>query len=202
MMRKGRPPAIPVAERKELVFKAAERLFASNGYEKVRMIDIAESSGMAKKTLYVLFKDKEALLTELIGSSYVWSEVDFGSERPDPVEELHARLRAVIAHVLSPRHVTLCRLAISESLAINGIAETFQELGFVRSRRSLIATIEKIPPRRMRCDLPADILSGMLYGATCAHRLMGALLTGQAPDLHAANRDAELVMARLFKAPE
>ncbi|WP_210275254.1 TetR/AcrR family transcriptional regulator [Martelella soudanensis] len=190
---------MPAEERREMVFQAAERLFAESGYEKVRMIDIANATGMAKKTLYVLFNDKQELLRELVASSFVWSDVSFDSKKADPVEELSARVRDVIAHVLSERHINLCRLAISESIGIEDLAITFHEMGLVRSRNALIATIDKIPAGRRQYDIPSDLIAGMLYGATCGHRLMTALLTGELPSLREAEAAGNLVIGQMFK---
>src|SRR3546814_1841525 len=68
MTRTGRPLAMPAEERKKEVYVAAEKLFGERGYEKVTMTEIAAQAGMSKKTLYVYFADKEALLTSLVAS--------------------------------------------------------------------------------------------------------------------------------------
>lgn len=64
-------------ERRERIFAAAEGLLCEQGYERVSMAAIAAAAGMSKKTLYLLFRDKE----ELVRSSCIWPEPAPGGER-------------------------------------------------------------------------------------------------------------------------
>lgn len=200
MARTGRPLAMSTQERKATVFAAAEALFAERGYEKVTMIEIANAAGMSKRTLYLLFADKNELLRELIDSSYIWPEHAFDTADADAVDALRLRLRVMIEHVLSPRHIGLCRLAISESPTNHGLADAFMAMGIGKSRALLIQSIESIPPQRRVLDLPPDIIAGMLYGATCGLRLTRALLMGGQPDLDDACATADTVVAGTFHA--
>lgn len=47
--------------KKEQVIEAARQLFGEYGYRKVSMDEIAEKSGVTKKTIYTYFKDKNDL---------------------------------------------------------------------------------------------------------------------------------------------
>ena len=187
-------------ERKALIYDAAERLFGERGYEKVTMADVATATGMSKRTLYLMFTDKEALLKGLIASSYIWPEGAFQGENGDRVEELRLRLRVIANHVLSARHINLCRLAIGESVGIEGLAGAFLEMGIGRSRDSLIQSIARIDKSRARLDLPPQVIAGMLYGATCAFNLMNALLTGARPDLAQVYETIDAVVDQTFDA--
>lgn len=51
--------------KREAVCRAGEALFASRGYAGTTMAEIAREAGVAVGTLYTLFPDKRALLTEL-----------------------------------------------------------------------------------------------------------------------------------------
>jgi AcrR family transcriptional regulator len=199
MARTGRPLAMTADERKAAIYAAAERLFGERGYEKVTMADIAAEAGMSKRTLYLMFTDKEALLKGLIASSYIWPEGAFQGEDEDRVAELRLRLRVIANHVLSERHINLCRLAIGESVGIEGLAGAFLEMGIGRSRESLIQSIARIDKSRLNLDLPPHVLAGMLYGATCAFNLMNALLTGAEPDLAKVYETIDTVIDRTFK---
>lgn len=196
----GRPPAMAVEDRRGAIYSAAERLFGERGYEKVTMSDIAAEAGMSKKTLYQLFADKEALLRNLIASSYIWPEDAFEAKAGDQIAELRLRLRVIANHVLSDRHIKLCRLAIAESFGAKGVPDAFLEMGIGKSKESLVQTIEKIDRKRFVLDLPPAVLGSMLYGATCAFNLMRAILTDTKPDLKSVYAAIDQVIEKMFKA--
>ncbi|MEJ2635525.1 MAG: TetR/AcrR family transcriptional regulator [Calditrichia bacterium] len=54
---------------KSRIFFAAAELFATHGYDRVSIRQICETVGVGKPTLYYYFRDKEALLNELIAYS-------------------------------------------------------------------------------------------------------------------------------------
>jgi TetR/AcrR family transcriptional regulator, mexJK operon transcriptional repressor len=198
MKRTGRPPAMPAQARREIVYAAAERLFCEQGYDTVTMTDIATASGMAKKTLYAIFDDKEALLRELIGSSYIWPVAALDSREQDAVKELKLKLEVIANHVLSPRHINLCRLAIGESIRMDGLADAFYEMGIEKSRASLIQTLAKIDRARLRVALPPEMMAGMLFGVSCGLPLMSALLSHSQPDIRKAHRQIAKAIGEMF----
>jgi TetR/AcrR family transcriptional regulator len=53
-------------QRREYIIDAAEKLFFSKGYDNVSMNDIAEAVEMNKATLYLYFKNKEALYFAIV----------------------------------------------------------------------------------------------------------------------------------------
>lgn len=53
-------------ERKQEILDAAERLFASKGFDNTSISDILEETGIARGTLYYHFKSKEELLDAVI----------------------------------------------------------------------------------------------------------------------------------------
>jgi AcrR family transcriptional regulator len=52
--------------RKETLLAEAARLFATNGYDATRVIDIVRSAGVAKGLFYWYFENKEALFREIV----------------------------------------------------------------------------------------------------------------------------------------
>jgi len=52
-------------ETKTSILSAAGTLFASRGYDAVTMREIAKAAGCSHTTIYIYFKDKEALLLQL-----------------------------------------------------------------------------------------------------------------------------------------
>lgn len=75
-------------ETKQAILQAAGRLFSAKGFDAVSIREIAKAAGCSHTTLYIYFKDKEALLHELsVG----------------PLEELYRQLAAIqSAEALTP----------------------------------------------------------------------------------------------------
>src|SRR5204863_9591515 len=59
------------AERREAIIEAALDEFIARGFAATRLEDVAKRAGVAKGTIYLHFKDKEALFEELIRSAIV-----------------------------------------------------------------------------------------------------------------------------------
>ncbi|MGZ4135110.1 MAG: TetR/AcrR family transcriptional regulator [Tumebacillaceae bacterium] len=70
-------------ETKRAIVSAAGQLFADRGYEAVTMREIAKAAGCSHTTIYIYYKDKEALLHQLSMA---------------PLEELHGQMEAVMQH--------------------------------------------------------------------------------------------------------
>src|SRR6201990_641374 len=59
------------AERREAIIAAAMDEFMAQGFAATRLDDVARRAGVAKGTIYLHFKDKEALFEELIRTAIV-----------------------------------------------------------------------------------------------------------------------------------
>lgn len=198
MTRTGRPLAMPADERKKEIFAAAEKLFGERGYDNVTMAEIGAEAGMSKKTLYVHFADKRELLQSLVTSSYIWPEDPVEGDPADSVQGLAIRLKKIADHVLSTRHLKLCRLAIGESISSAGLGDTFYRMGIAASRQSLIAAIDRIEPLRRAVSLNGPVMADMLFGAAIGKVLIDALLTAERPDMSAIYACIDDVIATLF----
>lgn len=53
-------------ERKDQILNAAEGVFTEKGFDNARMDDIAEGTGLSKGTLYLYFKNKDALIVAIL----------------------------------------------------------------------------------------------------------------------------------------
>lgn len=178
MSKMGRPLVMPVEDRCKEIYTAAEKLFGLKGFAHVTMAEIAAESGMSKKTLYVYFSDKKALLKALVSSNFIWSDQILEFEvHLSSVEALKRHLKMIAEYALSERHLKLCRLAIAENFGSDGMADTFYQLGIARSRESLILSIEKIPLNQHRIKLEVGLLADLLFGAVIGKKLIDALMT-------------------------
>src|SRR6266851_7847515 len=59
------------AERRQAILEAALDEFVARGFAATRLDDVAKRAGVAKGTIYLHFKDKEALFQELIRTAIV-----------------------------------------------------------------------------------------------------------------------------------
>src|SRR5688500_3573644 len=57
---------VDAAARRQAILDAALTAFAERGYEAARLDDVAAKAGVAKGTLYLYFKDKQALFEALV----------------------------------------------------------------------------------------------------------------------------------------
>src|SRR5882672_7825605 len=56
------------AQRRQAILAAALKEFSARGFAAARLDDVAVAAGVAKGTIYLYFRDKEALFQELIRS--------------------------------------------------------------------------------------------------------------------------------------
>lgn len=198
MSKLGRPAVMSADDRRKEVFIVAERLFGEKGFEHVTMAEIATEVGMSKKTLYVHFADKRELLKSLVASSYIWSEDAFNEAHLDPIVALKSRLNIIAEHVLSERHIKLCRLAIAERVGINGLSDTFYEMGIATSRNHLIEAIEKIDRKHFVLALEAEVLADMLFGATIAKPFIDLLFINKTINIQLIFAQIDVVIDSIF----
>lgn len=66
--RAGRPTEVELVRRKATVLEVAAELFFSQGYAATSLVDIAKGAGVATRTLYAHFGNKEAIFEEVIKS--------------------------------------------------------------------------------------------------------------------------------------
>lgn len=115
------------ALRKQAILEAALTVFAERGYEAARLDDVAARAGVAKGTLYLYFKDKEALFEELLqgavspvleGISALASVPDFSFDKA--LAGLYAMFER---EILGTQRKLLLRLIIAEGPRFPHIAE-------------------------------------------------------------------------------
>src|SRR5260370_26761626 len=63
--------AARAAERRQAIIDAALDEFVARGFAATRLDDVAKRAGVAKGTIYLHFRDKEALFQELIRTALV-----------------------------------------------------------------------------------------------------------------------------------
>jgi AcrR family transcriptional regulator len=98
-------------ERRAQVLMHAKRIFARKGYHRTNVADIIKRARIARGTFYLYFQNKKDLFEELL--EQVVSELStrilrlkVGPEELNPVDQLRANLRRVVAFVLEERDLT------------------------------------------------------------------------------------------------
>src|SRR5450432_3798452 len=116
------------AQRREAIIEAAMDEFIARGYAATRLDDVASRAGVAKGTIYLHFKDKEALFEELIRTAIVplisrmVAPPSFSGSVRDAVEAIAG---AFIQEVAGTRRGDIVRLIIAEGPRFPEIAEFY-----------------------------------------------------------------------------
>jgi TetR/AcrR family transcriptional repressor of mexJK operon len=113
----GRPTAAELARRKAKVMAVATDLFITHGYAGTSLIDIARGAGVATRTLYQHFGDKEALFREVIFARDAAEAIGKPAvQNGDTLFEALMRAARYAGDVtFRPNSIGLMRLMIAES---------------------------------------------------------------------------------------
>src|SRR5260221_4734309 len=85
-------------DRKREILAAAKQVFLAEGYERASMRKIAARVGVSPTALYLYFRDKAELLTQIGETTFAELGTAFGlaSAAADPIERLRLTMRAYI----------------------------------------------------------------------------------------------------------
>jgi TetR/AcrR family transcriptional regulator of autoinduction and epiphytic fitness len=113
---------------REAIVQAAQRLFLQRGFGSVSMDELAETAGVARRTLYNQFASKEELFREMLlrVSSQLEDAFPTGIETQGDVEEV---LRVVAQVILdlhkNPEYLGFLRMVVADSRQFPWIAKEF-----------------------------------------------------------------------------
>ena len=133
------------AERRQAILEAALDEFVARGFAATRLDDVAKRAGVAKGTIYLHFKDKEALFQELIRTALVpligrlHAPPPIGGSVRDAVE---AFARTFIQEVASTRRGDIVRLIVAEGPRFPSIADFYYREVVSRGLAGMRALIE------------------------------------------------------------
>ena len=115
--------AAPAGEKRDLILRAATKVFAQNGFFQSQVADVARVAGVAAGTVYLYFKGKDDLLVSIFERS---------------MNEVLAEGRAAIAAIADPAerlgtlaHLHLERLGRDKDLAVVFQIELRQSVKFM-----------------------------------------------------------------------
>ena len=126
-----------IQKNQQKIIAIAKKIFAQKGMEVTTMNDIAKEAGMSKSTLYVYYKNKEAIQNDMAleGMDYLYTQLQ---ERVDKESmNLHDRYMTIcrILVELKEKHPLSFQLIVSEisvdeqSLQENAVLARIYEVG-------------------------------------------------------------------------
>lgn len=120
---------VDAAARRQAILDAALTVFAERGYEAARLDDMAAKAGVAKGTLYLYFKDKEALFEALVRGavSPILGQASAAAAMPGmkAAAVLDLFFTLFQKEVLGTNRKLLLRLIISEGPRFPALAEFY-----------------------------------------------------------------------------
>lgn len=128
---KKKPTAIPRPDSREAIVHAAERLFLRHGFDGVSMDDLADSAGVARRTLYNQFASKEEILREMLGrlSNRLRDVLPPGIETQGDVETvLRLVAKAILTFQAPPAYAGLLRMTVADVHRHPWIAKAFESV--------------------------------------------------------------------------
>ncbi len=167
----GRPTAVELERRKSLVMDVATALFVERGFAATSLVDIARGAGVATRTLYQHFGDKEAIFREVIFAR------DAGTALQRPTVEagdtLFTALRSIgdYAYAVTYRDqsIGLMRLMIAESTRFPEFMRSVAVSIFSRFRRNFEKVFESLAAANLIPEgnhaRSAELFSDLMLGS-------------------------------------
>jgi AcrR family transcriptional regulator len=145
---KPKPPsnrASRSAERREAIVAAGLEEFVARGFAATRLDDVAKRAGVAKGTIYLHFKDKEALFEELIRTAIVPLVTHLGA--PPAVggsvrDMIESFAQTFIQEVATTKRGDIVRLIVAEGPRFPNVADFYYREVVSRGLSGMRALIE------------------------------------------------------------
>jgi AcrR family transcriptional regulator len=154
----ARPRAGRRAERRRAILAAALQEFSARGFAAARLDDIADAAGIAKGTIYLYFRDKEALFQDLIRSEMnpVVATLETALALDLPVRVVAERaMELFVREIYGTSRKDIIRLVISEGPRFPQLAEFYYREVVARG----IAAVRALMARALaRGELRSDAI--------------------------------------------
>ncbi|MCR6032203.1 TetR family transcriptional regulator [Nocardioides sp. zg-579] len=163
---RGRPRT-PGAETR--ILEAALEEYGERGWAGFTMDAVARRAGVGKSTVYLRWRDKDALLLDAVGARAAGIEdVDTGSLRGD-LEQLATNL---FRHYLDPAGWATVRMAVDAAGAPSSLGSFTEKVARHHTDAILPILRRAVDRGEVPADLPATTLVLCLYGAVTMNRLL------------------------------
>ncbi len=140
----GRPTAAELERRKALVMDIATHLFVTQGFAATSLVDIAKGAGVATRTIYQHFGDKEAIFREVIFARDEGQAIEPpGVEPGDTLADALLRgARYACRVTYREKSIGLMRLMIAESTRFPEFMQSVATSIYARFRRNIAKLLE------------------------------------------------------------
>jgi AcrR family transcriptional regulator len=138
------------AARREAILVAGLDEFAARGFAAARLDDVAQRAGVAKGTIYLYFRDKEALFQEIIRSalSPIVARLELAMRPDASVRDVANELVEVfVREIYGTRRKDVIRLILSEGARFPQIAEFYYREVLSRVFAALRALLQRAEKR-------------------------------------------------------
>ncbi|MFN3658604.1 MAG: TetR/AcrR family transcriptional regulator [Pseudolabrys sp.] len=138
------------AERREAILAAALDEFAARGFEAARLDDVARRAGVAKGTIYLYFRDKEALFQELVRAMItpLVGTIEAMGAADMPLRDLAGHIADLfVREVYETRRKDVIRLVISEAHRFPKLAEFYYREVVARIIAAMRALLKRAAAR-------------------------------------------------------
>src|SRR6266704_3987416 len=153
--------------KRELILRAATRVFARNGYFNSKVADIARAADVADGTVYLYFKSKEEILHSIFDQNMaeaIASGRELIAKVSDPREKLRRIAKLHLERLGADRD-----LAVVFQVELRGSTKFMQEFsaaGFAEYLSLIRTTFEEGQRAGVfRKDLNAKVMAKILFGA-------------------------------------
>jgi AcrR family transcriptional regulator len=137
-------------ERRDAILAAALDEFSAQGFAAARLDDVAKRAGVAKGTIYLYFRDKEALFQELVRSllTPVVGSVEALRDANIPIRMLADRLIDLfVDEIFGTRRRDVIRLMITEGRRFPKLAEFYHREVLSRIMTAMRALLARAAER-------------------------------------------------------
>jgi AcrR family transcriptional regulator len=172
LRRAGRPTSAELERRKATVMQVATALFVQHGYAATSLVDIAKAAGVATRTLYQHFGDKEAIFFEVVTAR------ESGAVFPHPnlaedatlFDALMQMARYICEVSLRERSIDLMRLVIAESRRFPEFMSALCGKTFDRFRVNVAEMFDELAARKLAPAIDsrksAELFLDLILGST------------------------------------
>jgi AcrR family transcriptional regulator len=177
----------PGTSREQVEINQRERLFAAmvaaiaeHGYEKTRVADVLELSGISRNTFYKHFRNKQSCFVATLDAAAAIGSEGVVDAYLSAEGSWHERLHAAVARLteLILEHPEVARLYYVESYAAGSQAVERMDLAGDRFEELARQAFDQSPER---ADMPRDLVRAVLRGFR--HVLQARLRTGREGEL-------------------
>lgn len=156
---------------RDAILEAAIQIFGRTGFRAAKIADIAAEAGVATGTLYNYFSSKEEIFHSILdgGRDLLRAEIEQLVEIEDPIERLHAAVRAMFVFLEEHGALFMIHMQLGGANPNDFKASDAEDEQFRQEMLAYFSGTITAAGDRLRRDIPAEtqawILGGLMHGA-------------------------------------